>query len=109
MVWSVLSSGPSYLSGFRLGFFSLFFLFYLVCSQLVLLRDALHPQGMQLFSTWGGCGFHDVCSISGAGEGSFQLGWGGSSHSLSSSSTPGWIAGTSQGQRVSKGYCSSCA
>lgn len=63
---------------------------------------------MQPFSNWGGHGLHDICSISGAREGSFWLGWGGSSHSQSNSSTLGWIAGMSGGQRVLRGYCSSC-
>lgn len=82
------------------------------CSNLyfsVSRSNALHPQGMQPFSNWGGHGLHDICSISGAGEGSFCLGWGGSSHNQSSSSTLGWIAGISRGQSVLRGYCSSCA
>lgn len=71
--------------------------------------NALPPQGMRFFSNWDGHGIHDVWSISGAGEGPFQPGWGGCNHSLSSSGTLGWMVGISQGQRVSKGHCSSCA
>lgn len=63
--------------------------------------NALLPQGMQFFSNSGGHGLRDVCRISGAGGGSFQLGWSGFSHSQSSSITLGWIAGISQGQRFS--------